>query len=237
METAIIFIMLLVGISFVLKLTFMRPWQMVVEAVVLAVAAVVSTNLATSQSKTLIQEWLQTPDLMLDLSVILTVDVALQLAFCILSVGSASNSSTNAYCNANSYRQRLLQYGLLFLPGLLIFPVVFECLVQLIFAFPGTDFNIISGCLAAGLIILLPVAAAGTKLLLPEPPMRLELIFYLNCIIALLGVVASVNGRTAAVGVDKPDFSALAAVLVLSAAAACAGSILYIRKNNKHTHL
>lgn len=237
METAIILIMLLVGISFVLKLTFMRPWQMVVEAVVLAVATVVSTNLATSQSKTLIQEWLQTPDLMLDLSVILTVDVALQLAFCILSVRSASNSSTSAYCNANSYRQRLLQYGLLFLPGLLIFPVVFECLVQLIFAFPGTDFNIISGCLAAGLIILLPAAAAGTKLLLPEPPIRLELIFYLNCIITLLGVVASVNGRTAAVGVDKPDFSALAAVLVLFAAAACAGSILYIRKNNKHTHL
>ena len=237
METAIILIMLLVGISFVLKLTFMRPWQMVVEAVVLAVAAVVSTNLATTQSKTLIQEWIQTPDLMLDLSVILTVDVALQLAFCIHSVRNASNSSTSAYCNANSYRQRLLQYGLLFLPGLLIFPVVFECLVQLIFAFPGTDFNIISGCLAAGLIILLPAAAAGTKLLLPEPPMRLELIFYLNCIIALLGVVASVNGRTAAVGVDKPDFSALAAVLALSAAAACAGTILYIHKNNKHTHL
>ena len=81
METVIILIMFMVGLSFVLKLTFMRPWQMIAEVLILAIATVSTTDIAISQSKLQISEWLQTPDVMLDLAVLLTLDVALQIAF------------------------------------------------------------------------------------------------------------------------------------------------------------
>ena len=71
METVVILIMFMVSLSFVLKLTFMRPWQMLAEAIILAFATISTTDIAISQSKIQISEWLQTPDLMLDLAVIL----------------------------------------------------------------------------------------------------------------------------------------------------------------------
>lgn len=88
METVVILIMFMVSLSFVLKLTFMRPWQMIAEAVILAFATISTTDIAISQSKIQISEWLQTPDLMLDLSVILTLDVALQIAFCLFMINN-----------------------------------------------------------------------------------------------------------------------------------------------------
>ncbi|MDE6843013.1 MAG: hypothetical protein K2J24_05760, partial [Muribaculaceae bacterium] len=132
METVIILMMLLVSLSFILKLTFMGPWQMILEAVVPASVVIFSIDIAVLQSKTQIEEWFQTPELMLDLAVILTIDVALQIAFCFFMVN-----------NGVSLRERVVRNILLLIPGLLIFPTVFYLLVLMIFSFTGIDFNII----------------------------------------------------------------------------------------------
>lgn len=220
METAIIFIMLAVCLSFTLKLTFMQQLPCLIEAGAVAAATILLTDFAAEQSKTQIQEWIATPELMLDVAVLLTVDVALQIAFCI-SIASGGSS----------LKERVLRGILLYIPGVLIFPVMFSCLVELIFEFAGTDFFTVSYSLGAAILIGFPALAAGLKYLMPEKTVRLELVFYTNCIIALLGVIATVNGRTAATGTNEINFPALGAIAALCVAGALFGSILY--KRNK----
>lgn len=223
METAVILIMFLVGLSFVLKLTFMRPAGALAEAVAIAAFVYFSSDLAASGSKTQIQEWLSDSGMMLDIAVLLTVDVALQIAFC-LSEASSSLTLTG----------RIIRCVLLYLPGILIFPTVFACLVEFIFALTGADFSTIGLGWGAALFVGLPLLAVAMKYLLPERPLRLELMFYANCIIALLGVIATVNGRTAVAGVSELSLPALLLVAGIFIAGGAAGIILYNRKSNKH---
>lgn len=223
METIIILIMFMVGLSFLLKLTFMRPWQMIAEVVVLALATVATTDIAINQSKIQISEWLQTPDLMLDLAVLLTLDVALQIAFCICMIN-----------NPVKLKERIVKDLLLFIPGLLIFPVSFYLLVQIIFSTAGMDFNNLSYCLGVAMTVLIPLLAYSTKYLLPENSERLELIFYINCIVGLLGIIATVNGQTATTGVNEVNINSLLAIIGIAVIGSIFGLLLFRKNQNKH---
>lgn len=225
METVVILIMFMVGLSFVLKLTFMRPWQMIAETVILALATVSSTEIAISQSKIQISQWLQTPDLMLDLAVLLTLDVALQIAFCLCMINEPKKLNG-----------RIVKKLLLFIPGLLIFPVTFYLLVQIIFSNAGMDFNNLSYCLGIAIIVLIPLLVYGVKYLLPENSERLELIFYINCIIGLLGIIATVNGRTATTGVNEVNVYSLLAIIGIAVIGSVLGYLLFLKNQNKHNN-
>ncbi len=223
METVIILIMFMVGLSFMLKLTFMRPWQMIAEVVVLALATVATTDIAISQSKIQISEWLQTPDLMLDLAVLLTLDVALQIAFCLCMIN-----------NPVKLKERIVKDLLLFIPGLLIFPVSFYLLVQIIFSNAGIDFNNLSYCLGVAMTVLIPLLVYSAKYLLPETSERLELIFYINCIVGLLGIIATVNGQTATTGVNEVNINSLLAIIGIAVIGSIFGLLLFRKNQNKH---
>lgn len=225
METVIILIMFMVGLSFVLKLTFMRPWQMIAEVLILAIATVSTTDIAISQSKLQISEWLQTPDVMLDLAVLLTLDVALQIVFCLCMIN-----------NPVKLKDRVLKDLLLYIPGLLIFPVSFYLLVQMIFSNAGMDFNNLSYCLGVAITVLIPLLVYGARYLLPEDSERLELIFYINCIVGLLGIIATVNGRTATTGVNEVNINSLLAIIGLAVIGSIFGLLLFRKNQNKHNN-
>lgn len=225
METVIILIMFMVGLSFVLKLTFMRPWQMIAEVLILAIATVSTTDIAISQSKLQISEWLQTPDVMLDLAVLLTLDVALQIAFCLCMIN-----------NPVKLKDRVLKDLLLYIPGLLIFPVSFYLLVQIIFSNAGMDFNNLSYCLGVAITVLIPLLVYGARYLLPEDSERLELIFYINCIVGLLGIIATVNGRTATTGINEVNINSLLAIIGLAVIGSIFGLLLFRKNQNKHNN-
>ena len=55
----------------------------------------------------------------------------------------------------------------------------------------------------------------GLGLLIPEKEIRLELLFMINLLIAALGIVATVNGRTAATGTNHVEWTALAGVFAI----------------------
>lgn len=225
METVVILIMFMVGLSFVLKLTFMRPWQMLAEVVILALATVSTTDIAISQSKIQISEWLQTPDLMLDLAVLLTLDVALQIAFCLCMISDPIK-----------LKGRIVKNILLFIPGLLIFPVSFYLLVQIIFSNAGMDFNNLSYSLGVAITVLIPLLVYGARYLLPEDSERLEVIFYINCIIGLLGIIATVNGRTATTGVNEVNLNSLLAIIGIAVVGSIIGLLLFRKNQNKHNN-
>lgn len=220
METVVMIIMLLVGVSFVLKLTC-HGWAGIMALSALSAAfAGLTTGLAAQQSKTQIADWLGRPELMLDTSVLLTVDVFIQIFFCVLMAGKLAGSLGR--------KGNVALQAALWFPGLLIFPVLFSLLVEVIFAMPGVDFDVIGWGTAAILLIAVPLAAAGLKWLLPEVELRIELMFLINLLIAALGVVATVNGRTAATGTSSVEWGALAAVGGLLAAGSV-GGIFYDR--------
>ncbi|MDE5687493.1 MAG: hypothetical protein K2I18_02565 [Paramuribaculum sp.] len=220
METVVMIIMLLVGMSFVLKLTC-HSWAGIAALSILSAAFVGFANgFASQQSKTRIADWLGRPELMLDTSVLLTVDIFIQIFFCVLMARKLAGTLGR---KGNIALQTALWF-----PGLLIFPVLFSLLVEVVFAMPGVDFGVIGWSTAAFLLMLMPLAAIGLKWLLPEVELRIELMFLINLLIAALGVVATVNGRTAATGTSSVEWGALAAVFGLLCAGGIAG-IFYDR--------
>lgn len=203
MDTVVLVLMLLTAFNFLLKQTFWKGLAVGLIAAASAVFAGLMWPYAIEQSKTQIADWLANPALMLDTSVLLTIEVSIQMAYAMLAVHVA---------NAYPVKPRtLLTYRLLrWFPGLLIFPVLFSGLVYLIFAFPGVSFTTIAWSYAALILIAVPAGRWLLLWLLPEKELRLELFFLTNALVAVLGIVATVNGRTSAAGVSEIDFGALA---------------------------
>lgn len=228
MEIIVSCLMLVVSLSFVFKLTLARP----LVGAVTVLLAVLFTGLAwpwaAEQSKTQISAWLSDASLMTDLSVILSFDVATLLLFCRLSVAH----------KARSPRARRLRQVLECYPGLLIFPVLFSLLVTLIFSLPGMDFALTAWGLAATLGVAIPGAAWLFVRLLPERELRLEMLFILNVMTALLGIVGTVNGRTAVEAESSVNHMALAGVVALTLLFALIGYVhwrILNRKNKRFT--
>lgn len=215
METVVILIMVAVSFSFILKLTFHRFSGAIALALMASAFVFLTYDEATSQSKTQIADWLQNPSLMLDTSVWLTIDVAFQICFCTIAAKKMSGEL--------SKKDNIAYQICLWIPGLLIFPVLFSALTQLIFALPGTDFAVIGWSTTAALFFAVPLTAYFVKWLLPETEIRLELMFMINLLIAALGIMATVNGRTAAAGTNNIDWYALCAMFGLLAVGCAVG--------------
>jgi hypothetical protein len=226
MELVVLIIMLLVSLSFALKLTAHRPWGVLLLSGVVALFVAFSWDAATEQSKTQIADWLGDTSLMLDLSVLLTVDVVMSMAFCVFTAQKEVHDRSTRL-------GLLLRLFLKWIPGLLIFPTLFGVLVYTIFAFPGVAFTTIAYTLAALLFVLFVLLGFGLKWLLPELDLRLELTFLVNALIAILGIIATVNGRTAVEGTSEVEWGALAGILIIFLCGALAGWLYYQRKIRK----
>lgn len=211
METVVLVMMTVVCFNYLLKQTWRKPFFVALSAVVCALFVGLAWPWAIEQSKNRIAGWLADSALMLDLAVLLTLEVALQMAFCIVaahihSAGRVKPSVVWAY--------RLLRW----FPGLLIYPVLFSLLVAAIFALPGVSFPLTAWSLAAVVAAVIPLGRWALKHLLPEKEIRLELLFLTNALIAILGIIATVNGRTAVAGITSVDWPSLGGVMAFVAA-------------------
>jgi len=226
MQTVVLVIMVLIVFNFLLKQTFHKGYYVVALAVTAALFVGLMWPMAIEQSKSQIATWLENPSLMLDTSVLLTLEVALQMAFCLmaaeaLTVGFQKKSALWIY--------RVLW----FFPGVLVFAVLFSLLVAAIYHFPGVSFSLVAWVLALAVLV---VVITGTRLirkLLPEEDIRLELLFLTNALVAILGIVATVNGRTAVEGVSEVNWPALGMMMVLLAAGTVAGVLIRKRRMRK----
>lgn len=220
MEALISVLMIVICFNFMLKQTYRKLRSVIIIAVVAALFTGLMQPYAIEQSKSQIAEWLADTRLMLDISVILTIEVVIQMAFCM----TAAHVMTAGQLRRRTIRMyRLLRW----FPGVLIFPVLFYALVTLIFALPGVSFSLIAWGLAAAVLLLIPAGSWFIRRLLPEKDLRLEILFLTNALTAILGIIATVNGRTAVAGVSNIDRSALAAIVVLIVLGTIAGVGMY----------
>lgn len=218
--------MLLITFNFFLKQTFWKPAAVVVSAVAAALFCGLMWPYAIEQSKTQIESWLNNPGLMLDTSVLLTVEVSLQIAYCMLAIHA---NFAYPVKKRTLWAYRLLRW----IPGILIYPVLFSGLVYCIFAFPGVSFRSIAWYYAAAVFLSVPLARYLLLRILPEKELRLELYFLSNALVAVLGIIATVNGRTAVEGTGSVSWLSLLGLLAILLAGSGTGFFYYQRKTQK----
>lgn len=226
METVVVVLILLVCFNFMLKQTYRKPVSVVTISVVAALFVGLMWRYAIEQSKTQIGDWLADTSLMLDISVVLTVDVAMQMAFCMIA---AHVMTADKLSRRTIWTYKLLRWY----PGILIFPVLFSGLVWLIFSLPGKSFQTISWSMAAAVLVLIPTGSWLLRRLLPEKDLRLEILFLTNALTAILGIIATVNGRTAVDGTTPIDWTALVALVALIVVGSIAGLAIYNNRKVK----
>lgn len=220
METVVLVMMILVCFNYVLKQTYRKFYSVLFSAAICALFVGFMWPYAIEQSKSQISLWLADSSLMLDIAVVLTLEVAIQMAFCILS----AHITTSDKVNPNIIRTfRILRW----FPGVLIFPVLFSLLVSAIFALPGVAFSFVAWTVAAIVFVAIILGCRAVRWLLPEKEIRLELLFLANALIAILGVIATVNGRAAVAGMSEVNWSALGGIVVLLAAGLIVGAVAY----------
>ncbi len=213
MDVVVWILILLILFSFLLKQTFWSFWAVCATAIVAGGFALLVWPLAIEQSKNQIAAWLQNQSMMLDTSVILTIEVALHLAFCFLKIHVDNVQPIKK-------KTRITWIALYWFPGLLILPVLFLGLTQLIFALPGVSFQLLAALFSVAILIVIPLGRYIIRLVIPESELRLEMLFLTNALIAIVGIIATVNGSTAAAGtmeLDLPSFlGAIGLFLVVS---------------------
>ena len=214
--------MILVCFNFLLKQTFSGWRSMAITTVILALFAAMMWHVAIEQSKTQIADWIENTELMRNISVILSLDAIIQLAFGIMTVQKSEHKETKR--SVKIFKK---------FPGLLIFPVTFGILIELIFMLPGTSFSLIAYLLAASILIIVPVGSRLLRTLLPESDLRLEILFLSNVLVAMIGVIATVNGETQNKPADNVDFYALSGVVLLLMAGIIAGIGINALKQRK----
>ena len=218
--------MILVCFNFLLKQTFSGWRSMAITTVILALFAAMMWHVAIEQSKTQIADWIENTELMRNISVILSLDAIIQLAFGIMAVQKSEHKETKR--SVKIFKKFLKHY-----PGLLIFPVTFGILIELIFMLPGTSFSLIAYLLAASILIIVPVGSRLLRTLLPESDLRLEILFLSNVLVAMIGVIATVNGETQNKPAGNVDFYALSGVVLLLMAGIIAGIGINALKQRK----
>ena len=221
METVVIISMGIVCFNYLLKQTY-RKWPAVaISSLCAAIFTGLMWRFAIEQSKTQITDWLSEQPLMLDLAVILSVDVILQIAFCMITVRILSTEPLKKW---QVFTYKMLRW----FPGILIYPVLFSLLVMLVFALPGVSFRLISWSFAGVLLFAIPLFTFILKSLIPEKDLRIELLFLTNMLLAMLGIISTVNGHTAVEGQSSVQLSSLLGLLLLLVIFGFAG--FYIRK-------
>lgn len=220
MKTVVLVMMILVCFNYALKQTNRKIYSVLFSAAVCALFVGLMWPYAIEQSKSQISDWLADSSLMLDVAVILSLEVVIQMAFCILAAHIQTSGKVKPI---TIWIYRVLRW----FPGVLIFPVLFSILVSAIFALPGVSFSLVAWVLAAIVFVSIPLGSWILRWLLPEKEIRLELLFLANALIAILGVIATVNGQTAVAGISEVDWSALGGIVVLLIVGLVAGIIAY----------
>ena len=215
MELIIQILMLFILINCILKLSFWKPWQTVIFGIVCALFIIWTCQFAILQSKTQLSDYLRNTRVMQDSAVLITIESAIYFAFCFAALREMFGKKTKKWV------QPLYWY-----PGLLIFPVLFYLLTQIIFAMPGTDFNTISYLLGGGVLIGLPALSYLVKYLYPEKELRLEVHFLVSLFVCTIGLITTVNGNVTYAAVEEPlNIKALLLSLLLFVVTFSAGFI------------
>ena len=225
MVTVIAILMLLVCFNFLLKQTFGTWKEIAVYTMFIAVFTISTWPIAINQSRTHIAEWFASEPIMQNLAVILSVDILVQLLFCMVAAREKTKMP-----QAATFRQKIYYAILQRWPGFAIFPVVFAMLVECIFGLPGLSFSLIAYVLAAVFAVSIPLLTFLLRSFLGDRDVRLEMLFLSNLIVAMIAVVATVRISTPQNSNSPVNWFATAGVALLLALGVFLGALIHYIK-------
>ena len=135
MQLVLNILLVFILINAVLKFSFWKLWQVVAAAVLSVVFLFWAYPYAMEQSQVTIQNALETPSILSNIAVLVTIEVALCLTFCFSELKGLFFAEKNRW---NTFLKAC--------PALLMFPVLFYLLTQSFFYFSGMDFFTITCC-------------------------------------------------------------------------------------------
>ena len=222
MEAIVLVLILLVCFNFVLKQTFQKVVWVWGVSLLCALFVALTWPWSIEQSKTQLRDWMNNPQLMLDTAVVLFAEVGFTLY-------SLLRDRTKADARWTLLKRITGDVSLL------IFPVLFHLETTLMFTLTGIDFDTIAYVFSVVVLLLVPALTWMMRSLIPETELRLEISFLSNALVALLGVIATVNGRTAVAGISEVNFSAMAGMVGITLAMALIGfAVSHFRRRRRY---
>ncbi len=220
----ILILIVFILINTALKLSFWKLWQSLMFGAAVALFVYLVYPAATKLSKTELDAMIQTPAIMQNMAVVITLETLVFFAFAFMALRQFFGKKVKKY----------LFVPLRFYPGLLLFPTAFFVLGELFFAFPGVDFERTAYIQAGVLFILIPLMAYGFKTLLKDADFRLELLFITNLFTCIFGLISTVNGNMVYRSVNQTtDLRILLPILGVCVLLFAAGFVFYKYKKLK----
>lgn len=177
-------LLLCIVLCCVLKISLWPRWPRLVFCCVLGVFTWWGTDVAASLSKPLLLGILQQASTLQDLTVGITLEAVLGIAFCmnVLDSDSISPAAYGFLARGRVWWRRLL----LAYPCMLVVPALFCLLAQALFLMVGVDFQTMAIAFGVGTALLLPLVAAALSWLLPQQEQRIELFLLLTVLSVVL---------------------------------------------------
>ena len=190
---AIPILIVFVVLNSALKSSLWRwPWRWA-HGAALGGFAYACLGAASQQSKTRLALLLASTPVLQNLSVLVTAESVLCIAFCFLHLcqGHAADGHT-----PRQLRRRRAAHGLLMAyPVLLLLPALFYLLAQTLFVAVGAPFRATGLLFAASVAVGLPLLAQGAKWLMPDAEGRVELHLLLSLLVCVLGWLATQSAQ------------------------------------------
>lgn len=227
MEILISVLMLFVALNCATKLSLWNWWQRFAFSALLAAFVVWSQRYAVLQSKTQLADLLQNVTALQNMAVIVTIESAINFAFCACWFGDAYEKGEGKgmerrgqFKTQNSKFKNLLKWY----ASLLVFPVAFYILTQTMFAATGVDFDVTSVSVAVAMLVLLPLLAEGIKWFITDNDERVELHALFSCFVCILGLTSTVTSKMVYRANESPiDWRMVAMSIVVFAVLFIAG--------------
>lgn len=220
--------MMLIVLNCSMKTSLWTFWPRLAFALLLGAFAYWSIDYAVMQSKTQIDNWLHREDVLQGIAIIVTLESAIGMMFCFSSLND----------DGKRPRRRFIRLLLHAYPSLLIFPVVFYGLTNLLFLHVGMDFSTTSLIYAIAVIAVSLLCAMLARWLLPPKDLRIEAHLWLTVMVCVLSLLLTQNGeiiyRSNVKAVDWTSaVLTLAAAAIVMAVGFIGSKLKWKSKNNK----
>lgn len=183
MDYVIPLLALFLTLSFLLKVGFYSRWGTWLAAVCCAIFVLLVTPWVTEQSRMDMEVFFASRSRMLDLSVLITLEAAILIAFCFDCFAGQRTRNTLFKCSVTCL--------LRLYPGLLIACVLCYALAELLFSFPGLNFNTLAWTAATVTFLITGLGARLLRTLIDDEALRLEILFVTNLFIIILSIIAT----------------------------------------------
>lgn len=201
----------------ILKLSFWKPYLILLMGLILGGFVMYAYPYAVEESPVRLNENLNDPAILQNLSALITLEAIAYTGFCFLALQEMFHGKGSRWYPVLKYY-----------PGLLIFPVLYFLLVQAFFYFPGAEFMKVTIYVALTVIVIIPGLALLLRNFVKETDLRLEIHFLVSALVVVLGLISVNRGRIVYRSqAESMDWMALSRTLGLFLILAVFGYFLY----------